>query len=400
MEQLQKFNEQVLTARSIALQKVGLTEQDLAKLNMLPLITGVAGVFVIVIMWGAVMTPAWVKGTAMHMGQPFQAHLSLTHVQFGASGQDSEFVCGYPTLCSLTQMCENTDTPNDVTFLNNDPKYTPAATWCKARAAGSSTLSLIWIAFIPGLVATGLTLAYASKQIDVVGKLFLKAEKAGFSDKIQKMIISGCWAGYWGFLFFAMTSFAAVHPDSLGWGPNTLQSSFGLLRFAFFIVSVFASLLVASFFDLWHTDNVVEAWAEFSQTDLFTAKKALYLLLMVQMTLYLVYTIVEVDWAMLLVIICGYYLDAKKRNFMLMYLVIISVTLLLDVIKIAGMPDMAVMTPGESFGAIIYFFIFLLKFGIIGAIYLYQQKEDAHPTAFAFSQMADGAGRGEDEIAE
>merc|ERR1711935_627431 len=99
--------------------------------------------------------------------------------------------------------------------------------------------------------------------------------------------------------------------------------------------------------------------------DLLTAKKALYLLLMFQMALYLLYTIVEVDWSMLLVVIAGYYLDAKKRNFMLMYLVIV-----------------------------------MLKFAIVGAIYMYQRKEDASPTAFAFSQMPDGAGRGDDEIAE
>ena len=91
------------------------------------------------------------------------------------------------------------------------------------------------------------------------------------------MIISGCWVGYWAFLFFAMTSFAAVHPASLGWSTNTLQSSFGLLRFAFFMVSIFASLLIASFFELWHTDNVVEAWAEFEQTPWMSAKKLLYL---------------------------------------------------------------------------------------------------------------------------
>merc|ERR1711935_232095 len=77
------------------------------------------------------------------------------------------------------------------------------------------------------------------------------------------------------------------------------------------------------------------------QTDLFTAKKALYLLLMFQMALYLLYTIIAVDWSMLLVVIAGYYLDAKKRNFMLMYLVIVSVTVLLDVIKIAAMPNIA-----------------------------------------------------------
>merc|ERR1711988_690901 len=182
---------------------------------------------------------------------------------------------------------------------------------------------------------------------------------------------------------------AALIPDSLGWGTVTMQSSFGLLRFAFFVVSVFASLLIASFFDLWHTDNVVEAWAEFSQTDLFTAKKALYLLLMLQLSLYLLYTIVEVDWAMLLIIICGYYLDAKKRNFMLMYLVIIAVTVLLDVIKICALPAMDSMTPGQTFGATLYLLIFFCKFGIVAAIYMYQQKEDQHPTAFAFSQMTD-----------
>lgn len=351
-------------------------------------------------MWGAVVTPAWVKGTALHDGQPFEAHLSLTDVQFGSSGQFSQTICNDSPSCSLSYMCTSYPASPDAYPVGEGLKSTQNEVYCKAKTAGASTLSLLWIGFIPGLVATTLTLAYASKQIDAVGKLFLKVQKAGFSDNIQKMIIAGCWVGYWGFLFFAMTSFAAVHPDSLGWGTVSMQSSFGLLRFAFFMVSIFASLLIASFFDLWHTDNVVEAWAEFSQTDLFTAKKALYLQLMLQLALYLVYTIVEVDWAMLLIIIAGYYLDAKKRNFMLMYLVIVSVTLLLDVIKISALPDLGNMTPGESFGATIYFLIFALKFGIITSIYLYQQKEDAHPTAFAFSQMPDGAGRGEDEIAE
>ena len=256
------------------------------------------------------------------------------------------------------------------------------------------------LGFIPGIVATVFTLFYAAKQIEVVGNQFAKVEKMGFTDRLQKYIVSGCWGAYWVFMFFAMTSYAAAVPDDLGWGGTNLESSFGLLRFAFFLVSIFSALLVASFFDLWHTDNVVEAWAEFTQTDLLTAKKALYLLLMFQMALYLLYTIVEVDWSMLLVVIAGYYLDAKKRNFMLMYLVIVSVTVLLDVIKIAAMPNLDTMTPGAAFGAVLYFFIFMLKFAIVGAIYMYQRKEDASPTAFAFSQMPDGAGRGDDEIAE
>jgi len=342
--------------------------------------------------FSASSTTAWVKGTAMYQGQPFEAHLSLTDVQFGASGEDSQTVCGFYGKCSLSFMCDRTDIPVDEIYGNNFPKYTPPEGWCRARTAGASTLSLLWLGFIPGAIATGLTLAYAAKQIDQVGKLFLQAEKKGFSDKIQKMIISGCWVGYWAFLFFAMTSFAAVHPASLGWSTNTLQSSFGLLRFAFFMVSIFASLLIASFFELWHTDNVVEAWAEFEQTPWMSAKKLLYMLLMIQAGLYLVYTIEEVDWALLLIIIAGYYLDAKKRNFMLMYLVLVSVTLLLDVLKIATTTGEQ-KTPGEAFGSFIFFLIFCLKFGIVGAIYMYQKQEDLNPTAFAFSHMPDDRGR-------
>ena len=44
------------------------------------------------------------------------------------------------------------------------------------------------LGFIPGAVATGVTLMYAAKQIEAVGKLFLKVEKMGFTDKIQKVL--------------------------------------------------------------------------------------------------------------------------------------------------------------------------------------------------------------------
>lgn len=239
----QEAQQQILSARSTALSKVGLTEADLQKITMLPLITGIAGLFIIILVWGAAATPAWVKGTAMYQGQPFEAHLSLTDVQFGATGSDSQTVCGYAPKCSLSYMCDRTDIPVDVIYGNNFPKFTPPEIWCRARAAGASTLSLVWCAegllapshppplspsvqspaavrpdgraapgcallectctcpaltlwpavrsrrlgFIPGAIATGLTLAYAAKQIDQVGKLFLQAEKKGFTDKIQKV---------------------------------------------------------------------------------------------------------------------------------------------------------------------------------------------------------------------
>ena len=93
MDHIEKLNAKALEMRSLALSKVGMTPEDLAKLNMLPLVTGIVGVFVIIIMWGAVMTPAWIKGTAMDL-QPYEAHLSLTHARFGGKGEYNTVVCG------------------------------------------------------------------------------------------------------------------------------------------------------------------------------------------------------------------------------------------------------------------------------------------------------------------
>merc|ERR1712118_372523 len=78
---------------------------------------------------------------------------------------------------------------------------------------------MLWLGFIPGTVATVATLFYAAKQIEVVGNQFAKFEKMGFTDRLQKYIVSACWAAYWVFMFFGMTSYAAAVPDDLGWGP-------------------------------------------------------------------------------------------------------------------------------------------------------------------------------------
>ena len=61
-------------------------------------------------------------------------------------------------------------------------------------------------------------------------------------------------------------------------------------------------------------------------------------------------------------------------------------TILFDIIKIATYPSFDSMSFVESFGAAIYVLIFLVKFGIVQAIYLYQKKEDSYPSAFAFIQ--------------
>ena len=66
-------------------------------------------------------------------------------------------------------------------------------------------------------------------------------------------------------MFVVMLVYALMIPDTLGWGLVELEMSFGLLRFAFIIVSIFGAILASNLFTLWSSENVVEAWMEFQE---------------------------------------------------------------------------------------------------------------------------------------
>merc|ERR1711988_1290103 len=105
------------------------------------------------------------------------------------------------------------------------------------------------------------------------------------------------------------------------------------------LITISGSVLVSHLFELWIADNVTEAYVEFSETKFFSWKKALYYELFLQMSLYLLLTVYMVDWALLLVIIVGYYLDAKVKNFKLIYIVLASISLLFDTMRYAALPS-------------------------------------------------------------
>lgn len=211
-------------------------------------------------------------------------------------------------------------------------------------------------------------------------------------------IVSGCWGALWVFMFTAMTIYAALIPDTLGWGSVHLEASFGLLRFSLMLISIFGGILVSHLFELWIADNVTEAYVEFTETKFLSWKKALYYELFLQMGLYLLLTVYMVDWALLLVIIVGYYLDAKVKNFKLIYIVLVSISLLFDTMRYAALPSFSEMTPGESFGNSVWTLIYLLKPLILVTIYFYEKEGD--PVG-AFAKMEDDRRMADsDEIAE
>ena len=111
------------------------------------------------------------------------------------------------------------------------------------------------------MIALGLTIMFALTQHPAVDKLFKQAKSKGMTDKIFKFVLAGCWGAFWAFLFFGMTAYAAGVPDNLGYFGDAIQleGSYGMMRFSFLLVSIFGSMLVAQLFELWTTENVVEA---------------------------------------------------------------------------------------------------------------------------------------------
>ena len=386
-----------------AFAKLGISQADLDKLNSVPLIVAFVGLLVNLLLLASMANFAWLKATALNRGQPFTAYLSLTNVQFGTASNptvDSYIFCGgKKNDCSLGSLCAMTPDPSK--WDNGSPKSTPVEAWCAAGRAGATAVGLLWLALIPGLAATAFTALYAAKEIPMVAKMAQQIEKGfGFTDYMQKGIICCCWAALWLLLFVAMTMYALMIPDTLGWGVVELEASFGLLRFSFVLVSLAGAVLTMTLFSLWKSENVAEAWMEFQSTKLLSFKKGLYLALMLQLVLYLLMIIDTVDWSALLIVLAGFYLDAKNRNFMLMYLVLVAVSILFDIVKLAGMPSFENMTPGQSFGATLWMCIFSLKFVIVGFIFAYETREkEAEVGAFSRFDEAQLDLR-DDEIAE
>jgi len=98
--------------------------------------------------------------------------------------------------------------------------------------------------------------------------------------------------------------------------------------------------------------------------------------------------------------ICGYYLDAKKRNFLLVYLVFTVMSLLFNFVEIVGFPASEDMSSGEQFTSGLHVFVFLSKFAVLGSIYMYEneKQQPGHEDGHAYMPHHDE--HNDEEIAE
>ena len=105
----------------------------------------------------------------------------------------------------------------------------------------------------------------------------------------------------------------------------------------------------------------------------------------------------EVDWAVLLVVIAFIYIGSGQKSFMIMYVTIIIISVLFDTIKLLSLPSLDTMTPGESWGAMTWMSVYVLKFVIVGTIVAHEYLEAGGMPSGASAAPSGGYGRQHDE---
>jgi len=163
--------------------------EDIARLDRIPLVAGVAGVIINLLMLLSWFDVGWSKGYALYNGQPFEVHASLGAAMFGANGEYTKFIegCGGGKACSLSKLAGDCLADTAVFDVTAQPKETSQATWCQLRDAGAYANGLLWFGFLLGFPATIATLMYAAKEVPKVAEWFAIVENSGLSLKYQKV---------------------------------------------------------------------------------------------------------------------------------------------------------------------------------------------------------------------
>lgn len=189
------------------LAHLGVGPDDLQKLNRIPLISGIVGLLINVLLLFSRYQTAWLSGNALYNGQPLEVHASLNYVIFGEHGEDTHIAtgpCHSGANCGLHELC--LFGAAEGTYDNGAAKFTNSEVWCQLRDAGNAAQGLLWcaappresqrvwgplrlaansctlvtrpsflrIGIIPGLAATILTLMYAAREIPKVAMTYKK----------------------------------------------------------------------------------------------------------------------------------------------------------------------------------------------------------------------------------
>mmetsp|Transcript_8570 Transcript_8570/g.29261 ORF Transcript_8570/g.29261 Transcript_8570/m.29261 type:complete len:366 (-) Transcript_8570:153-1250(-) len=329
-----------------------------ASLDFLPLVCAGAavccGLFILV----ALGSREWIQGTAKEAGDVKYAFVGLGSVRIGSDAVGLHKLCPHPA---------NMTVPDKFAT-------TPPAIWCMCREAGTWAAWLLWLSFIPLSIAGVLSAAEGLASVSTQAReVKLAVTSMGFDQRSQGFLLVGCWAATWALLFLGLLTYAAMVPDTLGWGTVDFEASFGLVRLSFLLVTMCTAVIAAKALKLWHEENFMEALGDF--LDARGVRQSLYLLLFGQLALFLLISVNDLYWQGLIPLFGLYYLDTEKTNFLVLYLTVLVMTLLFDMIHFLGLPRFGIMEGKKAFAESIYIVIFMSKFACIVLFGMLKREE-------------------------
>jgi len=179
------------------------------------------------------------------------------------------------------------------------------------------------------------------------------------------------WSLYWFMILVALTIYAANAPDNFGVGPGNFGHSFEMMRACVFLSSVLAVTLLARALKLWDSGTVTSMIDDVR--DARSLKLAVYIMLGIQILLYAVVSLAEVQFTGVICFLGLNYLSTKSLQMLWGYVLLTIVSLPMDIVNLATVPwgNMSLVWLAAYTSLTV---VFLLKGGVLGCMLVLHTK--------------------------
>jgi len=161
-------------------------------------------------------------------------------------------------------------------------------------------------------------------------------ESLGLTERVIDTAVCALWSLYWVMILIALTLYAASTPDDFGVSPANFGQSFELMRACVLLTSLLAVTLLARALKLWDSQTVKDMLSDLQ--DARALKLAVYLMLGVQVFLYLVVALAEVQFGAVICLLGLNYLSTKSLQMLWAYVLLTLVSLPMDIVNLCTVP--------------------------------------------------------------
>jgi hypothetical protein len=238
----------------------------------------------------------WLSGNTRLGNQIFMAEVGLTEVRLQTGTGSSR------TLSLASACAEWGGKDND------------ASHWCALDTLGADVEAMLTAAFVPALVVLVLSALTAMHNNVCAARirqaeLEARARQVGVTSMLYNLTMLLAWSLFFLMCMAGLCIYALRAPASLGVGPAAPSKSYQLMRACVLFTSLGTLALVARALKLWDTHTVQHFLRDVRESRLL--KRAIYALLGAQLLLYAVVTLLQLNYAAVIVFLGANYLATR-----------------------------------------------------------------------------------------